>query len=107
MATIHTMKAVRIHHYGGPETLEFAEAPRPDPGPGEVRVRVCAAGVNPIDWKVREGYVPAIELPVIPGWDVSGTVDELGPGVSDFKVGDEVFTREDTSRDGAYAEFTV
>ena len=51
-----TMKAVRIHHYGGPEALRYEDVPRPQPGAGEVLIRIHAAGVNPVDWKIREGY---------------------------------------------------
>jgi NADPH:quinone reductase-like Zn-dependent oxidoreductase len=50
-----SMKAIRIHQYGGPEVLKYEDAPRPEPGRGEVLVRVCAASVNPVDWKVRKG----------------------------------------------------
>jgi NADPH:quinone reductase-like Zn-dependent oxidoreductase len=57
-----TMKAVRIHTYGGPEVLKFEDAPRPEPAPGEVLIKVNAAGVNPIDWKIRAGYVLAITV---------------------------------------------
>ncbi|MGH8728264.1 MAG: alcohol dehydrogenase catalytic domain-containing protein [Burkholderiales bacterium] len=68
------MKAVRIHTYGGPEVLKYEEAPRPNPGTGEVLIRVYAAGINPVDWKVREGYAKETmghSLPLILGWDVS------------------------------------
>jgi NADPH:quinone reductase-like Zn-dependent oxidoreductase len=104
------MKAIRIHSYGGPEVLAYEDAPRPVAGTGEVLVRVCAAGVNPVDWKIREGLLQdtlQYKFPFIPGWDLSGIVEETGPGVTRFKVGDAVFSRPDTSRDGAYAEFTV
>jgi len=78
-----TMKAIRIHNYGGPEVLKYEDAPRPDPKADEVLVRVHAAGVNPIDWKVREGHMKDFwphKFPLILGWDLSGVVEELGPG---------------------------
>jgi NADPH:quinone reductase-like Zn-dependent oxidoreductase len=105
-----TMKAIRIRNYGGPEVLQYEDAPRPQPQTGEVLIRVHAAGVNPIDWKVREGYMKDFwphKFPLILGWDVSGTVEEVGPGVSRFKIGDEVYSVPDASRDGAYAEYIV
>jgi NADPH:quinone reductase-like Zn-dependent oxidoreductase len=70
-----TMKAVRMHAYGGPEVLVYEDVPRPRPGEGDVLVRVEAASVNPVDWKIREGYLREIltlRLPLIMGWDVSG-----------------------------------
>src|SRR3954469_19619033 len=72
-----TMKAIRLHQFGGPEVLRYEDAPRPEAAPGELVVRVAAAGVNPIDWKVREGLFRQMishELPLIPGWELSGTV---------------------------------
>lgn len=105
-----TMKAVRIHSYGGPEALAYEDAPRPAAGEGELLVRVHAAGVNPLDWKVRVGLVRdwlPHRLPLIPGWDLSGTVEAAGPGVSGFAEGDEVFALMDFMRDGAYAEYAV
>lgn len=110
MEAASSMKAIRIHSYGGPEVLNYEDAPRPTPGPGQVLVRVCAAGVNPIDWKIREGLLKdslKYKLPFIPGWDLSGTVEAVGRSVYRFKPGDSVFSRPDISRDGAYAEFTV
>jgi NADPH:quinone reductase-like Zn-dependent oxidoreductase len=104
------MKAVRIHNYGGPEVLQYEEAPRPQPQAGEVLIRVHAAGVNPIDWKVREGHMKDSwphKLPLIPGWDLSGVVEELGRGASRFKIGDEVYSVPDPTRDGAYADYIV
>jgi len=105
-----TMKAVSIYTYGGPEVLKYEDAPRPHPREGEVLVRVHAAGINPVDWKIREGHLKEMlhhTLPLILGWDVSGVVETLGPEVKRLKSGDEVFSRPDISRDGAYAEFIV
>ncbi len=105
-----TMRAVCIYAYGGPGVLVYEDAPCPRPRDGEVLVRVHAAGINPIDWKIREGryqdMIPTT-LPLVPGWDVSGVVESVGRGVSRFAVGDEVFSRPDVSRDGAYAEYIV
>src|SRR2546430_17035423 len=105
-----TMKAIRIHNYGGPEVLNYEDAPRPQPQAGEVLVRVHAAGVNPIDWKVREGHMKGFwphKFPRILGWDLSGMVEELGRGVSQFKIGDEVYSIPDPTRDGAYSDYIV
>jgi len=105
-----TMKAVRIHNYGGPEVLKYEDAPRPQPGEGEVLVRVHATSVNPIDWKVRAGYMKDFiphSFPLILGWDVSGVIEEVGSNVSHFKKGDEVYSLPDHTRNGAYAEYIV
>jgi len=105
-----TMKAVRLHAYGGPEVLVLEEALRPQAGPGEVLVRVHAVGVNPLDWKVRAGHVQGWlkhRLPLIPGWDVSGVVEAAAPDVTAFKVGEAVYGLLDSSRDGAYAEYVA
>ena len=105
-----TMKAVRIHEYGGPEVLRYEEAPRPVAGAGEVLIRVHAAGVNPVDWKVRAGFAKdrlKYKMPFIPGWDLSGVVEAVGPGVSRLGAGDEVYSRPDIARDGSYAEYIV
>ncbi len=107
---MNTMKAVRIHKYDGPEVLKYEQAPLPEPGPGEVRVRVHAAGVNPVDWKIREGYFKGRmnhALPLILGWDLSGVVEATGSAVERLKKDDEVYSRPDIARDGAYAEFIV
>ena len=104
------MNAVRIHRYGGPEVLRYEGVPRPEPGTGEVLIRVHGAGVNPVDWKVREGYARDFlkhALPLVPGWDVSGVVEAAGPGATRWKPGDELFSRPDIARNGAYAEFLV
>jgi len=105
-----TMKAVCIYGYGGPEVLVYEDAPRPHPDAGEVLVRIHAAAINPVDWKIREGHLKTMlhhTLPLVLGWDVSGVVESLGPGLTRLKVGDEVFSRPDIERDGAYAEFIV
>jgi NADPH:quinone reductase-like Zn-dependent oxidoreductase len=105
-----TMQAMRFHSYGGPEVLVLEEAPRPEPGADEVLIRVQAAGVNPLDWKVRAGHVRQWlhhRLPLIPGWDVSGVVTEVGSKVTDFKAGDAVYGMLDFGRNGAYAEYVA
>lgn len=88
------MKAVRYHRYGGPEVLQVDEVPEPHAGPGEVRVKVQAAGVNPIDVKMREGMMSggsSLPSPVITGLEAAGIVDEVGQGVTGTEVGDAVF----------------
>jgi NADPH:quinone reductase-like Zn-dependent oxidoreductase len=105
-----TMQAVRFHDYGGSGVLVLEEVPRPQTGPGEVLIRVHAAGVNPLDWKVRAGHVKAMiahRLPLIPGWDVSGVVEAVAPEVTAFKVGDAVYGMLDFRRNGAYAEYVA
>lgn len=108
--TTSTMKAVRIHEYGGADVLAYEDAPRPRAGAGEVVIRVRAAGVNPVDAHVREGNLKEMlgsRLPLILGWDVSGVIEEVGDGASGFEVGDEVYAFADLRRDGAYAEFVL
>ena len=105
-----TMKVVCIYGYGGPEVLSYEDAPRPHPGPGEVLVRVHAAGINPVDWKIRQGELKEMltyMFPLILGWDVSGVIESVGTGTTRLKVGDEVFSRPDIAQDGAYAEYIV
>lgn len=107
---METMKAIRVHEYGGPEVLRYEEAPRPEPGPGEVLVRIRAAGVNPVDWQVREGHrreALAYRMPFVPGWDVSGVVEATGPNVTRLAKGDEVYGYPSVVRNGAYAEYAV
>lgn len=102
------MKAVRIHGYGGPEVLVYEDAPEPVFGPDDVLIKVVAASVNPIDWKVRQGFSKEkakLEFPFILGWDVSGIVEKTGVLVTRFKEGDKVYARSDTSRNGSYAEY--
>jgi NADPH:quinone reductase-like Zn-dependent oxidoreductase len=88
------MKAVVLYEYGPPSNLKYEDFPDPRPGPGEVLVAVRAAGVNPIDWKLRSGAAQKLyplTFPAILGYDVAGTVRELGEGVKDFAIGDRVF----------------
>jgi NADPH:quinone reductase-like Zn-dependent oxidoreductase len=102
----NTMRAVRFHDYGPPENLVVERVPRPEPKAGEVLVRVHAAGVNPVDWKIRKGFLKdnmPIPLPSIPGADVAGIVEDVGPDVSTFQRGQAVFGRAT----GAYAEYAV
>ena len=88
------MKAMAFDQFGGPEVLRVVDVPAPKPGPGQVRVKVKAVGVNPLDWKIRNGWAPfPVELPYIGGLEVSGVVDEVGPGVDEVRVGDDVFGR--------------
>jgi NADPH:quinone reductase-like Zn-dependent oxidoreductase len=110
MALKSTMKAITIHDFGGPEVLNNEEVPVPEIGPDEALIKVHSCGVNPIDWKVRQGYTKGrvhYDLPLILGWDVSGTVEEVGPLVKRFKRGDKVFARPATNRNGGYAEFVA
>jgi NADPH:quinone reductase-like Zn-dependent oxidoreductase len=104
------MKAVRIHGYGGIDALCYEEAPRPKPGEDEVLIRVFASSVNPFDCAVRAGYMNSYFnyiLPLIPGTDVSGVIEEVGVNVTDLAPGDEVYTRAGVWRDGSYAEYVV
>lgn len=113
-----TMKAVRLHEFGGPEVLVQDEVPVPEAGPDEVLVRVHAAAVNPPDWYVREGMQsvpesmrPPLELPLIPGTDVSGVVTAVSDDVDNFQVGDEVLGMVRfpglTLQGRAYAEYVA
>ncbi|KQU73771.1 NADPH:quinone reductase [Aminobacter sp. DSM 101952] len=86
------MRAITQTTVGGPEVLELANVPAPQPKPGEVLIRTRAAGVNPVDAAVRGGYYPLLGEPAFTvGWDVSGTVEAVGSGVTDLAPGDEVF----------------
>lgn len=89
-----TMKAWTIRHFGGGEAMSLDDLPKPAPGAGEVLVRIAYAGVNPVDWKIREGMMRQVfehHFPLILGWDASGIVDACGSGVTDFRPGDRVF----------------
>ncbi len=97
-----TMKAVRIHAFGGPEVLQYEDAPRPVAGAGEVLIRIHASAVNPADWKFRNGlFGKDAPLPLTLGFDFSGVIEALGEGVTRWKTGDEVYGYGL----GAYAEY--
>jgi NADPH:quinone reductase-like Zn-dependent oxidoreductase len=106
MSTLpRTIHAIRVHNYGGPEQLRLDEISRPMPQEGEVLVRVYAVGVNPADWKLRAGLLKdlfPVQFPYIPGYDVAGVVEEVGPGVTAFQKGQAVFGQ---SNRGTYAEY--
>lgn len=103
------MKAIAIRQYGEPDVLEPADLPDPKVGPDSVLVRVVAAGANPVDFKIRRGFLdPFFDsyFPLVPGWDVAGIVEQIGASVSEFAVGDEVvgYVRKDHIHYGTYAE---
>ena len=101
------MQAIRIHNYGESDVLQLETIAQPEPQPNEVLIRVEAAGINPIDWKIRAGYVKEIfpmPLPFTPGMDVSGTVEAIGADVKAFQVGQAVYG---VLKMGAYAEFAT
>lgn len=100
------MRKVSFAEFGGPDVLQLVDAEEPRPGPGEIRVAVRAAGVNPVDWRIREGQVLGahpVELPSGVGIDAAGVVDEVGEGVTGVEVGDRVFGEGSST----YAEFAV
>lgn len=100
------MKRVSFAEFGGLDVLRLMDAEEPHAGPGQVRIAVRAAGVNPVDWRIREGQfqeVHPIELPAGVGQDASGVVDEVGAGVDGVEIGDRVFGEGP----GTYAEFAV
>lgn len=110
------MRAITYDRFGGPDVLELTDLPTPKVGPDSVLVRVRASSVNPVDWKVREGYLAEIMdtvFPVVPGWDVAGVVEQVGLDTPEFQVGDEVFgyVRKDVVggevAGGTFAEFVA
>ncbi|MGW7087372.1 NADP-dependent oxidoreductase [Streptomyces sp. NPDC054871] len=100
------MKRVTFAEFGGPDVLQLLDAEQPHAGPGQIRIAVRAAGVNPVDWRLREGQILGahpIELPAGVGLDAAGVVDEVGEGVEGVEVGDHVFGEGAST----YAEFAV
>jgi len=106
------MRAITYSRYGGSDVLELTDLPDPKVGPDSVLIRVKAASVNPVDWKVRAGYLDAImdvDFPAIPGWDVAGVVERVGLDTPEFRVGDEVYgyVRKDWLQGGTFAELVA
>lgn len=103
-------RAVVINAYGGKDKLEEAMVELPELGDNQLLVRVKATSINPIDWKIREGYLQQMmpwEFPITLGWDVAGVVEEVGNEVHGFKVGDAIVSRPATTRFGTYADLTI
>ncbi|GHB70929.1 oxidoreductase [Streptomyces cirratus] len=103
------MKAITYNAYGTPAALSLVDVPHPRVGPSEVLVRVKAAGVNPVDWKLAAGFLDStleVRFPVVPGWDVAGVVEAVGDDTFDYAVGDEVYgyVRKEWVELGTYAE---
>ncbi|MBT2397362.1 NADP-dependent oxidoreductase [Streptomyces sp. ISL-100] len=106
------MKAITYRAYGSPDGLEYGDVPSPKLGPDTVLVRVRAASVNPVDWKIQAGYLDSAldaVFPVVPGWDVAGVVEQAGVAVTEFAPGDEVigYVREDFVSRGTFAEYVA
>lgn len=106
------MKAIIANSYGGPEVLTYADHPEPKVGPDSFLIRVKAAGVNPVDWKILAGYLdPMLDghFPLIPGWDVAGVVEAVGADATEYAVGDEVigYVRKDEVQHGTFAELVA
>jgi NADPH2:quinone reductase len=102
-----SMKAIRVHEFGGPEVLRLEEVPKPQPGPGEVLIRMHAIGVNPVETYIRAGtYARLPALPYTPGNDGAGVVEQIGDSVTEFKPGDRVYTGGSLTG-STYAEFAL
>jgi len=104
------VRAIGIHEFGGRDKLQLLELPEPKVPPDFVKIQVRAAGVNPVDWKLREGRLEPrfpVVFPVVPGWDAAGVVTEVGPAVTEFAPGDEVYAycRKHFIGEGTYAEY--
>lgn len=103
-------RAVVIEEYGHANQLKESKVTLPELGEHQVLVKVKATSVNPIDWKLREGYLAQMmpwDFPIILGWDVAGEIVEVGSAVSDWQVGQAVFARPETTRFGTYADYTI
>ena len=105
-----TMKAARIHEYGGPEVLQIESIARPEPSAGEILIQVKACSVNPIDWKFRAGYGRgwmSHQLPLTLGAEIAGVVAGLGADVTGYNIGDEIYAYPSLARCGGYAEYAT
>jgi NADPH:quinone reductase-like Zn-dependent oxidoreductase len=104
------MKAIRAHEFGEPDVLQMDDIPVPAPQNDELLIKVVATSINPVDWKILKGGYQSkfpVSLPLTPGWDVSGVVEKTGADVQDFKPDDEVYSRPDPTKNGAFAEYIV
>jgi len=107
--TVPAVRAAFYTRYGTPDVLQVGDLPDPVTGPDGVVVRVAAAGVNPVDWKIRQGYLDGAfpsHFPIVPGWDVAGSVEAVGPAVTGFAVGERVlgYVRKDDVQHGTTAQ---
>ncbi|WP_312499429.1 NADP-dependent oxidoreductase [Enterococcus sp.] len=103
-------RAIVINAYGGKEELEEAKVELPALEPDQILVKTAATSINPIDWKLREGYLKQMfpwQFPIILGWDIAGEVVEVGADVSDFNIGDAIYARPETTPFGTYADYAI
>ena len=103
-------RAIVIEEYGYADQLKESNVALPELGEHQVLVKIKATSVNPIDWKLREGYLAQMmpwDFPIILGWDVAGEIVEIGSAVKDWQVGQEIFARPETTRFGTYADYTI
>ena len=98
------MKAVKIEQYGDERVLQLVDVPTPEPARDEVLIQVYAAGVNPVDWKIRDGAGVRLGLPIFLGSEVAGVIAKVGASVTAFRVGDEVYS---TVNVGGYADYAL
>jgi len=104
------MKAVTIDRFGGVEEMHWSELPAPQPASNEVQIHIKCTAVNPVDWKIREGWLKHMlqhEFPIIPGWDAAGTISAVGDRVAQFEIGDEIYAycKQPVVHSGTYAEY--
>lgn len=112
LGTLHGVRAIAYHEYGSADVLQFTEVSDPHIGPDTLVVRVHAAAVNPVDYKLREGYLDGLIdpiFPIVPGWDVAGVVEEVGLDTPEFQVGDAIiaYARKDVVSGGTFADYVA
>lgn len=110
--TLADMRALTYSEYGDADVLQLRDLPTPKVGPGQILVRVTRASINPVDWKIMSGGLDEMleaHFPVVPGWDVAGVVEQLGPDTPEFSVGDRVaaYARKLVVSGGTFAEYVV